>query len=188
MGTAHDDPETDGRGDGSERSDLRLEEPDPPEISEIVSQPEAEDVTSSAFSLPSFPTEAEQIEEIGRQEAPSMLSDRIPLSVLDEVLAGGGNRDKSQLRIAALFIADIPEEKRAVLLAKEYGTTDIGLQIDGEKYAVYCDPHGIQIAYGDTVDGAPDKAFVSWETAASRIESLLGEGRFLPRSSWTMPG
>lgn len=181
MGAAHDGPEPDSRGDGSERSDLRLEEPDPPEESGIISQPEAEDVTSSAFSLPSFPTEAEQIEEIGRQEAPSMLSDRIPLSVLDEVLAGGGNRDKSQLRIAALFMADIPEEKRSVLLAKEYGTTDIGLLIDGEKYAVYCDPHGIQVAYGDTVDGAPDKAFVSWETAASRIETLLGEGRFLPQ-------
>ena len=180
MDAAHDSPEPDSRGDGSGRSDLRLE-PDTPESSEIVSHPEAEDVTSSAFSLPLFPTEAEQIEEIGRQEAPAMLSDRVPLSVLDEVLTGGGNRDKSQLRIAAIFMSDIPEEKRSVLLAKEYDTTDIGLQIDGEKYAVYCDPHGIQIAYGDTVDGAPDKAFVSWETAASRIESLLGEGRFLPQ-------
>lgn len=115
-----------------------------------------------------------------------MLSDRVPLFVLDEMLTGGGNRDKSQLRIAAIFMSDIPEEKRSVLLAKEYDTTDIGLQIDGEKYAVYCDPHGIQIAYGDMVDGATDKAFVSWETAVSRIETLLVEGRFLPRSSWTM--
>lgn len=180
MGSAHDSPEPDSRGDGSERSDLRLE-PDTPESSENVSQPEAEDVTSSAFSLPIFPTETEQIEEIGRQEAPAMLSDRIPLSILDEVLTGGGNRDKSQLRIAALFMSDMPEQKRSVLLAKEYDTTDIGLQIDGEKYAVYCDPHGIQIAYGDMVDGATDKAFVSWETAVSRIETLLDEGRFLPQ-------
>lgn len=180
MGSAHDSPEPDSRGDGSERSDLRLE-PDTPESSENVSHPEAEDVTSSAFSLPSFPTEAEQIEELGRQKAPAMLSDRVPLSVLDKVLTGGGNRDKSQLRIAAIFMSDIPEEKRSVLLAKEYDTTDIGLQIDGEKYAVYCDPHGIQIAYGDMVDGATDKAFVSWETAVSRIETLLDEGRFLPQ-------
>lgn len=72
-----------------------------------------------------------------------MLSERVPLAVLDEFLTGGGNRDKSQLRIAAFFMSDIPEQKRSVLLAKEYDTTDIGLQIDGEKYAVYCDPHGI---------------------------------------------
>ena len=179
MGAAHDSPEPDSRGDGSGRSDLRLE-PDTSE-SEIVSHPEAEDVTSFAFSLPAFPTEAKQIEEIGRQEPPAMLTDDIPLSVLDELLSGGGNREKSQLRIAALFMADIPDSKRSVLLAKEYGTTDIGLQTDGEKYAVYCDPHGIQIAYGDVVDGAADKAFVSWETAVSRIQTLLDKGRFLPQ-------
>ena len=181
LDAAHNGPEPDGRGDGPERSDLRLEEPDPPEVSETVSQPEAEDVTSSAFSLPSFPTEAEQIKETGRPEPPAMLTESVPSAALDELLAGGGNRDKSQLRIAALFMADIPEEKRSVLLAKEYGTTDTGFRIDGEKYAVYCDPHGIQIAHGDMVDGAADKAFVTWEDAVSRIRTLLGEGRFLPQ-------
>lgn len=182
MGTAQEQAAGDSGRTRTGGSDLRIE-PDPSDQSEITAkqEPAAEDVTSSAFSLPVFPTEAEQIETIGREEPPAMLSESVPFSVLDELLSGGGNRDRSQLRIAALFMEDMPESKRPVLLAREYGTTDIGIKMDGKKYAVYCDPHGIQIAHGDLVNGAVDKAFVSWEQAAARIQAMLNEGNYLPQ-------
>ena len=145
---------------------------------------EAEEEIASAFSLPSLPTVEQQIRAI---EAPmqAQYADEItiPAEVVDEILRTGSNRGKSQLRLIYNFMTEQTPEEYTAFVKKEYGEGGKGFEIGGTKYAVWFDELGMQIAVGDTVRNDPkNKAFLSWEDVSCRINQLLQQGEYAPKS------
>lgn len=176
---AHELTASDGGGNRADRTGLQLTESD---THKDEKEPAAEDVTSSAaFISPQFPSTNEQIQNLGTEETPVMLTDSISLEVLDDLLTGGSNHKKSQLRIAALYLEDIPAPRRAVLLAREYGDSTTGIRLEGTDYVAGFNHSGIQLALGDDLYNAQDKAYISWEDAEHRIQELLDTGHYVPQ-------
>lgn len=170
---------SDGGGNRADRTGLQLTESD---THKDEKEPAAEDVTSSAaFISPQFPSTNEQIQNLGTEETPVMLTDSISREVLDDLLTGGSNHKKSLLRIAALYLEDIPAPRRAVLLAREYGDSTTGIRLEGTDYVAGFNHSGIQLALGDDLYAAQDKAYISWEDAEHRIQELLDTGHYVPQ-------
>lgn len=125
-----------------------------------------------------------QLTELGDYTAPAMLNAFIPGEVLDEFLRDGSNRNRSSLRIVALYMSDMDPMVRCRLLAEEYKTGGIGIRMDGRDFAVHFDPNGIILAPGSSVHDAAfeERALVSWQEADSRIQDLLISGHYQPQS------
>lgn len=179
LGTAHERPDTAGRGDRADGAGVQLTD------TQLQSEPEAEgdDAPPASFILPIFPTQAEQMEELETYEPPVMLNDTVPRDVLDEVLRGGSNQRGGQMRIAVLYMEEQDAPTRCKLLAEEFRTSGIGIRLDDRDYAVQYDSNGIQIAPGDSVFHAAseDRATITWEEADQRISQLLSSGQYLPQ-------
>lgn len=179
LDSTHEFPASDGRGNRADRTGLQLSESD----TRKTEEPAAEDVTSSAaFILPQFPSADEQMQDLGAEKTPVMLTESVPAEVLDDLLTGGSNHKKSQLRIVAFYLEDIPAPKRAVLLAKEYGESTTGIRLEGTDYVAGFNHNGIQLALGDDLYSAGEKAYVSWEDAEHRIQELLDTGHYVSQS------
>ena len=138
----------------------------------------------ASFVLPAFPSQEDQITALGIYEPPHMLAPNVSGEVLDELLRSGSNRQHGQMRIAALYMAEIEPQTRAKLLAEQFRTSGIGIRLDEQDYAIHFDPSGIQIAPGNSVFDAneEERAFVTWEEADQRIAHLLGAGHYLPQA------
>ena len=110
-----------------------------------------------------------------------MFTERIPRELLDEVLIFGSNEKESSLRIAALFMEEIPPEKRMALLAQEYGTGTVGIRINNTPFVAAYDPYGIHLYAGDNLYTSQETFSISWENAHDRIRELLSLGQYLPQ-------
>ncbi len=169
LGSTHEHAPSDGGRDSLERTDLQLE----PDVSPDSATEEA--------SLPSFPSADEQIRELGTSNLPVMFTEHIPRELLDEVLIFGSNDRDSSLRIAALFMEEIPPEKRTALLAQEYGTGTVGIRINNTPFVAAYDPDGIHLYAGDNLYTSTEAFHISWENAHDRIRELLSLGQYLPQ-------
>ena len=163
MGAAHERPEGTGRGDRSERIDLRLGTEDQRNLAAEPSQ------ELGSFSSPG---PAQQLSLFGTP----IFS--LPQQMIDEILADGGNARNNRHRIVARFKKDFPLEDNAAFLRREYHTGGKGFVLNGKRFAAWWDTEGIRIAQGDTAQGE-GSTLVSWEQAARRTRELLDAGRFM---------
>ncbi len=141
-----------------------------------------------------FPTVEQQIEHIVEAKAVEQTTafsfaqttldatTTIPLDVIDKVLTSGSNEltKFNQLITAGHFAYTTDLQDNAKFLQKHYRTGGKGFVIDGQKYAVWFDKTGLQIARGNEVRIATSKVTLSWEQVAEKIRGLLEDGRFVP--------
>ncbi|WP_317856058.1 DEAD/DEAH box helicase family protein [Chakrabartyella piscis] len=139
-----------------------------------------------------FPSVEQQIEHIVESKAteksvafsfaknPVMDNNVIPLNVVDKILTSGNNElTKFNLpRIAGHFAYTTDLQDNSKFLEKHYGTGGKGFDIDGQKYAVWFNETGMQIAKGTLVRLSRNKINLSWEQVAEKVRGLLEDGRF----------
>ena len=170
MGSAYEQPERDGRGNGPHGIGLQL-------IDE-----EAAEETSAAISLPEFPTVSEQIRRIAERVEPEYAERiAIPAEVVDEILRAGGNSVNSHHRIIYNFMVEKTSEEYAEFVRKEYGKGGKGIEIDGREYSVWFDESGFNISEGRNAELAPFKTTLSWEEVSGRLKQLLMQGEYAPQ-------
>lgn len=176
MDNTHELTDADSGGTGVERIDLQVAPTDDTENTDAENPP-------VSFFLPEFPTQEQQITELGTYTPPSMLNMFVPGEVLDEFLRSGSNRSQGILRIAALYMTPLDVTERAQLLAQEYHSGDIGIRLNGRDFAIHYDDNGILIAPGKSVKDAPidNRAIITWTEADERIQDLLHSGHYLPQ-------
>ena len=154
-------PESPGGGNDPERADLQLSQ-----------GPEAE-------QLSLFPTEAEQIARI--EEAESVTQTPFAFSVseadIDSLLLLGSNTDNARLRIAAEFSKDKSLAEKAAFLRQIYHG-GYGLNADSGKLAAWYTEDGIHLSQGSSARYQTNVQIIPWEDTASRIDTMLSEGRF----------
>ena len=103
----------------------------------------------------------------------------MPQYVIDAVLAEGTEEKDSKKEITIYFSLDLPVEENADFLKKLYGKGSNGFIINQRNVVYKWDENGIQITWGKEVSTALDKQTISWEDAATRIRSLLDDGRYI---------
>ena len=104
----------------------------------------------------------------------------IPQEVIDVVLADGGNRKNSKLRICTQYEKQRPLEENVTFLKKEYGTGGKGFIINSSNVSAWFDDGGIKIQYGN--ENTHTDYTLTWEKAAQRIGELLDLGRYMPQT------
>ena len=163
LGTAHEQPESPGRGSDSGGADLRLTE----EVS----------IQGEQFSF--FPTEAQQIAYIAQAEsagiAPSAFS--IPQEYIDQFLRYGSNTQNHRMRIVIEYAKQQPMDYLVDFLKKTYHG-GYGLQFDGQKVSAWYAEDGMRLSYGSTARYSPNAQIVSWLDVSHRIGKLLEQGQF----------
>lgn len=164
LGTAHEQPESPGRGSNLPGADLRLIIEDPPFEGEQVSF---------------FASEYEQIQIIDEAErvqaAPSAFS--MPQEYIDQFLRYGSNTQNHRMRVAIEYAKQHPQDDLVDFLKKTYHG-GYGLQFGGQKVSAWYSEDGMRLSYGSTARYAPNAQILSWENVAVRIGELLEQGRF----------
>ncbi|NLK37996.1 MAG: DEAD/DEAH box helicase family protein, partial [Epulopiscium sp.] len=155
MGGLHEQPESTGRGNGTDGINIQL-------------------------TL--FPTEQEQIQKITenlRFDKPfshSVFS--MSQNMIDSILRTGSNNNSSLLKILSFYQKDKSIEEKADFLQKEYQGGK-GLYIEGQKISIWFHTDGIHIAKGETALYSPSKEVISWTDVAETIEKLLEDGQYV---------
>ena len=168
----HEQSDGAGGGDHPERTDLLLTEDGQPAN-------EAEAETVSALSLPETPSAGQQIDEIRhRVLSPLTMETGIPSGVIDDFLRTGGGRRQSIPRVIYFTSLDLPAEKHAELLRKEYGEGSKGITVNGQRYTMTYDKEGIRFAEGNTARNHPASTLFRWDQVSGRITELLDAGCF----------
>ena len=163
LGTAHEQPESPGRGSDSGGADLRLTD----EVS----------IQGEQFSF--FPTEAQQIAYIAQAEsagiAPSAFS--MPQEYIDQFLRYGSNTQNHRIRVAIEYAKQQPQDDLIVFLKKTYHG-GYGLQFDSQQVSAWYAEDGIRLSYGSTARYSPNAQIISWQDVSHRIGELLEQGQF----------
>lgn len=179
LGVPYERPDDHGGGDGFNGTGLQLENTTENDMTE------AEEETASALSLPELPSAEEQVYGIEKQSRnPYAGGSLIPDEAVDEILRTGGNRANSRYRIIYNFMSEQSPEEYTEFIRKEYGTGGKGLEIGGDRYSVWFDKPGMQVAIGETVEtekAGLGKRFLSWEEVSGRIHRLLKAGEYAPQ-------
>ena len=164
LGTAHEQPESPGRGSNLPGADLRL----------IIEAPPFEGEQVSFFA-----SEYEQIQTIDKAErvqaAPSAFS--MPQEYIDQFLRYGSNTQNHRMRVAIEYAKQHPQDDLVDFLEKTYHG-GYGLQFGGQKVSAWYSEDGMRLSYGSTARYAPNAQILSWENVAVRIGELLEQGRF----------
>ena len=157
VGTAHEQPESAGRGTGDERADLQL-----------------------SFFDAHIPTEAEQIESIDQAESeksPSAFS--LSQAEIENALRRGSNFENSKLRIWKIYQLQPDRKLRAKALAKEYAPNGPGgsshTYLDGSSGWLDHDSKGL------TFEHYPDhqKTLLRWNQVEKYIDLMIQSDRYL---------
>ena len=157
VGTAHEQPESAGRGTGDERADLQL-----------------------SFFDAHIPTEAEQIESIDQAESeksPSAFS--LSQAEIENALRRGSNFENSKLRIWKIYQLQPDRKLRAKALAKEYAPNGPGgsshTYLDGSNGWLDHDSKGL------TFEHYPDhqKVLLRWNQVEKYIDLMIQSDRYL---------
>ena len=164
LGTAHEQPESPGRGSNLPGADLRLIIEDPPFEGEQVS------FFASEYEQIRIIDEAERV-----QATPSAFS--MPQEYIDQFLRVGSNTENHRTRIAIEYAKQQPMDDLVDFLEKTYHG-GYGLQFGGQKVSAWYAEDGIHLSYGSTARYAPNAQILSWENAAVRIGELLEQGQF----------
>ena len=164
VGTAHEQPESTGRGDDLRGADLQL----------IIEEPPIEGEQVSFFA-----SEYEQIQSIEIAEsdvkAPSAIS--ISQDVIDGFLRSGGNSNDHRMLIAAEFMKQKTIPEIAAILPNIF-VGGHGLKFGSTDHAAWYHPDGIHLTYGRSARDSRRAQVISWEDAAQRIGQLLEDGHF----------
>ena len=151
-----------GRGDHTQRADLRITEH-----------------PARGGQLSFFPTEAEQITSI--EEAESVAQTPFAFSVsqeqLDLMLRLGGNEDNTRMVIASAFQKQKSTEDIAALLQSTFHGGNGFKTPEGEFSAWYA-ADGIHIAPGRSAEHVRSAQVIAWQDAAARISQLMDSGAY----------
>ena len=149
-----------GRGSSSEGNSIRLNEP-------IAAQ--------TSF----FPTENEQLEYLSQAEdaviAPSAF--HFPEAVIDQVYRAGSNTAQHRMEIASEFSKQKGVESNAEFLRTIYHGGN-GVVFNGTSVCVWYSNENIKITGSRSARHARTFQAITWEEAASRIDTLLEQGEF----------
>ena len=129
-----------------------------------------------------FDTPIEQIEHIldsAEASAPALFPARLTDSVIDRILAAGGNEYNSSLRIYARYQATDSAGNIAAFLKKEYGIGGRGFMVDGAPFSLWFDETGIRIAAGKAARFEMSATHFTWEQAEQRIRKIVERGAYL---------
>ena len=172
MGEPHEQPESAGRGDRSQRAGIQLTD-DTPEA-----EP-AQPPIPQAYQLSLFPTEEEQIAYIAEAESytPSAFSMSIPQADIDHILRMEGNADYARMKIATEFSKGKSVEEIAAFLQSSFHGGN-GVVTENGRYSAWYADDGIHIANGDAARHLVSAKVVSWQEAAERIGQLLEQGEY----------
>ena len=102
----------------------------------------------------------------------------IPYDEVDHLLRFGSNTDSARLRIAFEFSKDKPLNEKTEFLRGIYHG-GFGLNTDSGKLAAWYSEKGIRISKGTAARYDNNAEIIPWEEAASRIDIMLAEGRFV---------
>ena len=157
VGTAHEQPESAGRGTGADGTDLQL-----------------------SFFDAHIPTEAQQIETIDQAESeksPSAFS--LSQAEIENALRRGSNFENSKLRIWKIYQLQPDRKLRAKALAKEYAPNGPGgsshTYLDGSNGWLDHDSKGL------TFEHYPDhqKVLLRWDRVEKYIDLMIQSNRYL---------
>ena len=177
-----------GGGNGPDGDRLQVNQADEQTAGEqpAVSLSEVPTAAEEAPAIPFhlFPPVEEQIENIAqaqveelRQAEMELPVFRVPDGVADRALTSGSNNAHSIERIVAFFQKNPRNEDAAAFLEKEFGEGGKGLTIDGQKYAMWFDKHGIRVCPG-TSTYETVAIDLPWPAVAVRVSQLLRDGKF----------
>ena len=103
----------------------------------------------------------------------------MPQEIIDVVLADGGNRNNSKLRICTQYQKQKPLNENVEFLKNEYKKGGKGFIVGDRQVSVWFDEKGINIQYGK--ENTENGYLLSWEDAAKRIGELLDMGQYMPQ-------
>ena len=152
MGTAHEQPESTGRGDRDSGAYQQL-------------------------SLNLFLSESEQISFIDEAESKTLSAFSLSENQIDQVLTVGGNEDNLRMMVALEYMKGKSTEEIAKRLPELYRGSN-GFKLDGHEVSAWFDEQCIHLARGKTARFAPSRQVVSWQEAAERIGKLLENGEY----------
>ena len=126
-----------------------------------------------------FPSADEQIQQIAAEDVSSSAFS-MPQADVDAVLRMGSPYEKSRFRIYEQFRRRQGNRADAVFLKNEYGTAGASVTFaDGAEGSTAYSSKGISICRGSArTTTAPDKT-LTWEQAAEQIRVLVDGGRYL---------
>jgi len=164
VGESHEQPESAGRGDDSDRADLQLNPLGAPFDGE---------------QLTLFPSEQEQILHIEQAEsiAPIPFAFSFSQEDIDHVLRLGSNSENSRMVIASAFQKQKSTDEIAAVLKKVFHG-GAGFKTDHGDFAAWYAEDGIHLAKGRSVRYERAAQVISWENAAERIGQLLDAGQY----------
>ncbi len=187
LGEPHEQPESSGRGNHSERTDLQLNET-PEEI-----PPEQEAPATGGISLPEKEVVAdpETYSQVGNMPEPlapvaipslthTLMGTFFSTVELDAILRDGGNGRKSLQHITAYFMKDKTTAENAEFLAREYKKGGKGFQFGEKQISVWFDETGLTLGRDKTALQSHGCVHITWEQAAVRIRELLNTGQYVP--------
>ena len=152
VGSAHEQPESTGRGN-------------------------RDDGAYQQLSLNLFLSEAEQISFIDEAESRKPSAFSISQEQIDHFLILGSNTDNHRMMVALEYAKGKTTEEIAQRLKEIYRGSN-GLRLDGTDITAWFDDQCIHLAKGKTARFAPSKQIVSWQEAAERIGQLLENGEY----------
>lgn len=135
------------------------------------------------------PKEGEQLrlvdmempEVVAPEPMPEIPRLAVAQSVIDTFLRLGGCTRESTSRIYGYYRRANDVAENVAFLRSEYESDNVGLILDGLKYAAAWDENGMTITRGDRVKGAGNTVFLSWEDVDRRIRQLLEMGQYIPQ-------
>ena len=152
VGRRDEQPESAGRGNRTERADVRLN-PGQTSLFETITE-YGKGADDRAVSDPSFISKA-----------------------LDTTLRFGGNGEDTRMELAFDAMIGKTNEETALRMKTLYHDGN-GFELDGRRFSVWFDPSGIQMAAGDRARYANNAQVISWTDAAKRVGELIEAGQF----------
>lgn len=123
----------------------------------------------------------EMPEVVAPEPMPEIPRLAVAQSVIDTFLRLGGCTRESTSRIYGYYRRANDVAENVAFLRSEYESDNVGLILDGLKYAAAWDENGMTITRGDRVKGAGNTVFLSWEDVDRRIRQLLEMGQYIPQ-------
>ena len=152
VGRRDEQPESAGRGNRTERAGVRLN-PGQTSLFETITE-YSEGADDRAVSAPSFISKA-----------------------LDTALRFGGNGEDTRMELAFDAMIGKTNEETALRMKTLYHDGN-GFELDGQRFSVWFDPSGIQMAAGDRARYANNAQVISWTDAAKHVGALIEAGQF----------
>ena len=152
VGTAHEQPESTGRGDRDRGAYQQL-------------------------TLNMFLSEAEQISFIDEAESKMPSAFSFAQDEIDQVLQLGSNTTSARMIVSLAYMRGKTVDEIVSALKETYHG-GFGMKTDSHNLSVWYGEDGIRLAKGNSAQYASRAQLISWEDAAKRIGELLDAGEY----------